>query len=118
MEIDFACFADSFKNGIIYIPNTLGLVLIPLALGLIQKSKVCKSDYCRFCNILPRSAGCSCTSYLQYDFSSVLRKLAEVLPLENFNSGHQHFVDWSFCAYPCRNLRNGRSNAKLPAFYR
>lgn len=35
MEIDFACFADSFKNGIIYIPNTLGLVLIPLALGLI-----------------------------------------------------------------------------------
>lgn len=35
MEIDFECFADSFKNGIIYIPNTLKLVFIPLALGLI-----------------------------------------------------------------------------------
>ena len=35
MEIDFACFADSFKNGIIYVPNTLKLVFIPLVLGLV-----------------------------------------------------------------------------------
>lgn len=35
MKIDFKCFLDSLKSGILYIPNTLSLVLIPLVLGVI-----------------------------------------------------------------------------------
>lgn len=35
MDIDFKAFSDSFKNGIIYIPNTIKLILIPLIIGFL-----------------------------------------------------------------------------------
>lgn len=35
MGIDLKCFADSLKEGLFYIPNTLRLVFIPLVLGLV-----------------------------------------------------------------------------------